>query len=93
MNYDEKQLFRLIANPYRLNKTNDVVKKTTDDDLLYKYLNITYKKEDIYINPSLLKEIKFIIDDKIKEYIIREISNDIVNQSIENVLQKFDLHM
>jgi protein required for attachment to host cells len=93
MNYDEKQLFRLIANPYRLNKESDFVETGTDDDLLDKYLKITYKKEDIYINPSLLKEIKHIIDDKIKEHIIQEISNDIVNQSIENVLQKFDLHI
>ena len=94
MNYDEKQLFRLIANPHRLNKRNDFVKKDiNDDNLLNKYLKQKYKDEDIYINPTLLKEIKEIIDDKIRDHIIQEISKDVVNKSIENALQKFDLIM
>lgn len=94
MNYDEKQLFRLIANPRRLNKRNDFVKKVNDDDnLLNKYLKKKYKDENIYINPTLLKEIKEMIDDKIRDHIIQEISKDVVNKSIENALQKFDLIM
>lgn len=90
MDYDDKKMFRLIANPYRISKTEEIVKTSSTDDLLSKYLKIAYKNDDIYLNNHRLQEIKQIIDHKINEYKIQKISKELVERCIQNVLQKFE---
>jgi len=90
MDYDDKKMFRLIANPYRISKTEEIVKTSSTDDLLSKYLKIAYKNDDIYLNNHRLQEIKQIIDHKINEYKIQKISKELVERCIQNALQKFE---
>lgn len=79
--------FRLIANPYRLNKPEVKKPKDNIDDLLIKYLKLKYK---IYIHSDLLIDINAIIDNKINDYRIEKISHDFVETCIKNVLEKFE---
>ena len=90
MNHDDKNMLRLIANPYRLNKKEAIFKKSSNDDLLIKYLKITYKNDKLYINQTLLQDIKEIIDDKINDFKIKKLSKELVSSCIQNVLQKFE---
>lgn len=78
-------LFRLIANPYLLNKKE--IKITVEEDLLLKYLK---EKYNLYFHTEFINEIKKIIDDKINDYIIETKTKEIVNECIQNVLEKFD---
>lgn len=82
---NDKDLFRLIANPYLLNKKE--IKIIIKEDLLLKYLKEKYK---IYIHNDFIEEIKKIIDEKIYDYIIETTTKEIVNECIQNVLEKFD---
>ena len=90
MNQDDNNMLRLIANPYRLNKKEEIFKKSSTDDFLFKYLKITYKEDHLYINQTILQEIKEIIDDKINDFKIKKFSKELVSQCIQNVLQKFE---
>jgi hypothetical protein len=85
MNHDAH--FRLIANPYRLNKPEVKKPKDNTDDLLMKYLKLRYK---IYIHSDLLVDINMTIDDKINDYLIEKTSHDFVETCINNVLEKFE---
>ena len=82
----DKELLRLIANPYRLNQT-DNQKPVEKDDLLIKYLK---RKYNIYIHAEYVYEIEKIIDEKVNDYMIVLTSKEIVRECIQNVLEKFD---
>ena len=83
----EYELLRLIANPLRLNKQVNKKQTVNKDDLLMKYLK---KKYNIYIHKEYIIEIEEMIDDKVNDYLIMLKSKELVNECIQNVLEKFD---
>lgn len=83
----ENELLRLIANPLKLNKNENHKHIEIKDDLLFKYLKNKY---NIYIHKEYINEIEKMIDDKMNDYLIMIKSKEIVNQCIQNVLEKFD---
>ena len=83
----EYELLRLIANPLRLNKKINKKQTVNKDDLLMKYLK---KRYNIYIHKEYIIEIEDMIDDKVNDYLIMLKSKEIVNECIQNVLEKFD---
>ena len=85
MNNDD--YFRLMANPHRLNKKEIKGIRDNTEDLLEKYLKLRYK---IYIHSDLLLEIDELIDDRINDYLIKKISEELVERCINNVLEKFE---
>ena len=83
----EYELLRLIANPLRLNKKINKKQTVNKDDLLMKYLK---KRYNIYIHKEYIIEIEEMIDDKVNDYLIMLKSKELVNECIQNVLEKFD---
>ena len=81
------ELLRLIANPIKLNKNDNKKHIEIKDDLLLKYLK---KKYNVYIHKGYISEIEKMIDDKMNDYLIMIKSKEIVNECIQNVLEKFD---
>ena len=77
--------FRLIANPYLLNKKPEILKDMkTYESQLKKIIELEY---NIYIHPQLIKKIKINIDNEINNYIIDKYVNDLIDDCIEQTIQ------
>jgi len=82
---DDKNHLKIIANPFRLNKTTIKYNiNKNKDNLLYEYLENKYK--DIYIHHTIF----YNIIESIDCIIIDHISNSVINDIIETICNKFD---
>jgi len=77
--------FRLIANPYLLNKKPEILKDMkTYESQLKKIIELEY---NIYIHPQLIKKIKINIDNEINNFKIDKYVNDLIDDCIEQTIQ------
>ena len=77
--------FRLIANPYLLNKKPEILKDMkTYESQLKKIIELEY---NIYIHPQLIKKIKINIDNEINNYKVDKYVNDLIDDCIEQTIQ------
>ena len=77
--------FRLIANPYILNKKPEILKDMkTYESQLKKIIELEY---NIYIHPQLIKKIKINIDNEINNFKIDKYVNDLIDDCIEQTIQ------
>ena len=76
--------FRLIANPYLLNKKPEILKDMkTYESQLKKIIELEY---NIYIHPQLIKKIKINIDNEINNYKVDKYIDDFVDDCIEQTI-------
>ena len=72
---EDKDLYHLLVNPYKINRNKKVVKETTIDDIL---INILKKKYH-----------KYTFSDKDYDNIINNIDKLVADLDIENLINKF----
>ena len=82
-------LFRLIANPHRLQPIQKpVIVKRTFKDKLYTLLKEDYS--DVYISPETRDRVYEAVLKVMKDTLIQQVSNELVDAIITKTLLKFD---
>lgn len=86
----DKNCLRLIANPFLLKKNSDSFDNNKQKKQIsvnhFLYLFIEKKYPNIYIPPNIFYNIIDMIDQKITEFEIKQL----VNEIIDTILIKFD---
>ena len=91
---DLSEDLRLIANPLHLSDVKVIKKKINKvdnyNDILKNTLSIKYPT--IYLSDTNLKDIRYMIDDYIKDININRVVDSLLNEIIEKVVEenKFD---
>jgi len=76
----DEEMFRLIANPYKLKKKETI---NTFDDIFYK--DLSYKFKNFTITKKKFDNILIIIEKYLQEESIKDLVEEIIDTIIKNV--------